>query len=116
MPPKKATLPGGEGKVADVPYARLPRIDRLRASGKYDTTEEPKSESDDDDDGGGVDEASGGGDGGDTEEMKVKRERMKEKVVKKMRGKNKAMKRSVTNTNTPSFSFCLRLRPPKKLT
>ena len=86
-PPKKATLPGGEGKVADMPFARLPRIDRLRVSGKYDATEEPESDEDVD-----LDEV---GEDGETDEMKAKRERMKEKVVKKMRGKNKAMKRCV---------------------
>ena len=71
--------------MADMPYARLPRIDRLRVSGKYDATQEPESdeEVDLDDD----------GEGGETEEMKAKREQMKEKAVKKMRGKNKAMKR-----------------------
>ncbi len=35
-PPPKQTLPGGEGKTPEVPYARMPRIDRLRAAGNYD--------------------------------------------------------------------------------
>ena len=85
VPPKKATLPGGEGKVADMPYARLPRIDRLRVSGTYDATEEPESDEDVN--------LDAEGDENESTEMKAKRERLKEKIVKKMRGKNKAMKR-----------------------
>lgn len=68
-----------------MPYARLPRIDRLRVSNKYDTTDEPQSDEDIDLDEAGADN--------ETDEMKAKREQMKERVVKKMRGRNKAMKR-----------------------
>ncbi len=40
-PPSKMTTTTFDGKPAvEVPYARLPRIERLRVSGKIDETEE----------------------------------------------------------------------------
>ena len=51
IPPPKLTLPGGEGKTPDLPFSRLPRIDRLKVSGKYDTTEDPASDITDNDEG-----------------------------------------------------------------
>ena len=38
-PPPKQTLPGGEGKTAEVPFAKMSRLDKLRASGKYEGAE-----------------------------------------------------------------------------
>ncbi|KAF9446224.1 BING4CT-domain-containing protein [Macrolepiota fuliginosa MF-IS2] len=72
-----------DGKPAtDTPYARLPRFDQLRVSGKVDTTEDP----------GSADEATGGGDGEGIDEEK-KQQLREEKDKKRMRGKNKSMKR-----------------------
>ncbi|KXN92677.1 U3 small nucleolar RNA-associated protein 7 [Leucoagaricus sp. SymC.cos] len=74
-----------DGKPAtETPYARLPRFDRLRLSGKVDTSEDPDSADElagvEDGEGGGIDEE--------------KRQRMREeKDKKRMRGKNKSMKR-----------------------
>ncbi|PPQ72901.1 hypothetical protein CVT25_003889 [Psilocybe cyanescens] len=59
----------------DIPYARLPRIDRLRVSGKLDETEE---------------NGAGEGDGEDAESKKHTKE---EREKRKMRGKGKSMKR-----------------------
>ena len=58
-----------------IPYARLPRLERLRVSGKIDNTEE-KSDEDD-------------GDG----DVEAKSKRREEREKKRMRGKNKSMKR-----------------------
>jgi len=76
-PPSKLTTSTTalDGKPrSDIPYARLPRLERLRVSGKIDNTEE-KSEDDEEGD----------------EEARSKRREEREK--KKMRGKNKSMKR-----------------------
>lgn len=59
----------------DIPYARLPRIDRLRVSGKLDETEENGTGKDD----------------GEDEESKKRTKEEREK--RKMRGKGKSMKR-----------------------
>jgi len=74
-PSKLTTITAPDGKLrSDIPYARLPRLERLRVSGKIDNTEE-KSEDD--------------GDGDEEARSKTREEREK----KKMRGKNKSMKR-----------------------
>ncbi|KAI0759405.1 BING4CT-domain-containing protein [Trametes elegans] len=77
-PPKLSTaVDGGH----DIPYARLPRYERLRVSGKADETEEADADSD--------------GSAGEGEEgEKARRGASKaEKEKKKMRGKNKTLKR-----------------------
>ena len=76
---------GGSGPTLDhsasaVPFARLPRMERLRLQGKVDETEVP-----------GSDEESGGEEG-DEETRKQRRE---EREKKKMRGKGKSLKRCV---------------------
>ncbi|KAI5119540.1 hypothetical protein M0805_008526 [Coniferiporia weirii] len=96
-PPPKATLPGGEGKTADVPFARLPRIERLQIAGKYDATEERDEDgasdaSDDEDADGENGEGGGDAEAGDKKTSKTKKA-LKERVERKMRGKNKSMKR-----------------------
>ncbi|KAF5346513.1 hypothetical protein D9756_010054 [Leucocoprinus leucothites] len=74
-----------DGKPAtDTPFARLPRFDRLRVSGKVDTTEDPHSSDDDNND-------ERIAEGGIDEEKKAKLREEREK--KRMRGKNKSMKR-----------------------
>src|SRR5688572_10136354 len=62
--------------VPEVPYARLPRMERLRVSGKIDTTEDASEG-----------EADDTGDGPTSRITKEEREK------KKMRGKNKSLKR-----------------------
>jgi len=75
-PSKLTTETTFDGKPSvDIPYARLPRIERLKVSGKIDVTEEHNFE----------------GEGELDEEEKVKRTEEKEK--RKMRGKNKSLKR-----------------------
>lgn len=65
-----------DGKPSvDIPYARLPRIDRLKVSGKIDATEQHSYEEDQNLD----------------EEENAKRNQEREK--RKMRGKNKSLKR-----------------------
>ncbi|KAL5521193.1 hypothetical protein ACEPAG_9116 [Sanghuangporus baumii] len=93
VPPPKLTLPGGEGKTPDTPFARLPRIDRLKVSGKYDVTEEDASDVEDkdkheksEDEDENEEKEGSGAEGGTKKELK-------ERTKKKMRGKNKAMKR-----------------------
>lgn len=73
-PPKLSTAVDGQ---ADIPFARLPRLERLRVQGKADETEE-----------GDEQEAEDGEEG-------TKKPTSQEKEKKKMRGKNKSMKRSV---------------------
>lgn len=84
--PSKATLPGGEGAVAEVPFARQSRLDRLKTSGKYDATD------DDDQEWGGIDDR-GEGDEDDIAQDGRQKKFLKAVVEKKMRGKNKSMKR-----------------------
>jgi len=79
-PPPKVTLPGGG--TPDVPFARLPRLERLRVSGKLDEPEEL--------DGDGVDAPLDEEAVASSGDKKLAREK-KEKL--KMRGKNKATKR-----------------------
>ncbi|KAH9914178.1 BING4CT-domain-containing protein [Epithele typhae] len=77
-PPKLSTAVDG---AHDVPFARLPRHERLRVMGKADETEE----------------ADGGADDGDNEdgdgEGKARPLTKAEKEKRKMRGKNKSLKR-----------------------
>ena len=92
VPPPKFTIPGGEGKLLDVPFAHLPRIDRLEVTGKYDVTEEPSDKSDS--------EADSRSDAGDEEDAGKEnagqgKKDLKERAKKKMRGRNKSMKRCV---------------------
>lgn len=78
-PPKLSTAVDG---AHDIPYARLPRHERLRVSGKADETEEG-------------DEAAGGDDEAG-EDGQAKKLTKAEKEKKKMRGKNKSLKRYVS--------------------
>ena len=74
----------------DTPFARLPRLARLEAGGKADTTEvHSDSEADMDDE--GIDGDGGGAGKKLTKEERAKRKEEKEK--KRMRGRNKATKR-----------------------
>lgn len=73
-PPKLTTAVDDK---SDIPFARLPRLERLRVSGKADETEE------------GDEGAAEGHDG----EEPVSRPSKAEKEKKKMRGKNKSLKR-----------------------
>ncbi|KAH9949714.1 BING4CT-domain-containing protein [Amylocystis lapponica] len=73
-PPALATAADGP---ADVPFARLPRLERLRVQGKADETEEGDEQRMDD---------------GDDAEP-AKRPMREEKEKRKMRGKNKSLKR-----------------------
>ncbi|EIN04709.1 BING4CT-domain-containing protein [Punctularia strigosozonata HHB-11173 SS5] len=77
-PPTKLTT-AVNGKV-DTPYARLPRLERLRVSGKADETEAA----------GSSEEEADEGDGNKDEHA---RESKATKEKKKMRGKNKSLKR-----------------------
>jgi hypothetical protein len=72
----------GTDSTGGIPFARLPRSERLKVQGKYDETEVVDSADEDD-----------GGDQEGQEERKAKRKEEKEK--KKMRGKNKSLKRFV---------------------
>lgn len=71
----------------DLAFARLPRLERLRVQGKADETED-------------ADEA--GGEDGDEEGGKKKALTKADKEKKKMRGKNKTLKRYVT----VKLTFC----------
>lgn len=75
-PPTLSTAVNGK---MDIPFARLPRLERLRVQGKADETE-----------GGDELEASGGDD------ALPKKSTREEKEKRKMRGKNKSLKRWVT--------------------
>lgn len=85
-PPSKLTTNVAltvNGKSApDIPFARLPRLERLRVQGKADETEI----------GGDDDDASGDDAGDDTHGKKQSRE---EREKRKMRGKGKSLKRFV---------------------
>ncbi|KAI0767826.1 BING4CT-domain-containing protein [Fomes fomentarius] len=79
-PPKLTTAVDGSH---DIPFARLPRHERLRVSGKADETEDR-------------DEDGAEGEGEDGDGGRVKRTMTKaETEKKKMRGKNKALKRYI---------------------
>lgn len=75
-PSKLTTATASDEKSSSgIPYARLPRLERLRVSGKLDDTEE-KSDEDE-----------------DVERRTERREEREEREKKKMRGKNKSLKR-----------------------
>lgn len=74
-----------EGKILDVVHRKLPRMDRLRQTGKADETEIVDAEAETD-----VEPADGEGDLIDGVTPKHLREKRKKK---KMRGKDKSMKR-----------------------
>lgn len=79
-PSKLTTTTTFDGKPAvDIPFARLPRLDRLRVQGKSDETEV-------------VDENDDGGEDADGAISKPSKE---EREKRKMRGKGKSLKRSV---------------------
>ncbi|TDL19025.1 BING4CT-domain-containing protein [Rickenella mellea] len=82
-PPKLTTT---DGQPADIPFARLPRMERLKVQGKADETEE-----NDDDDHHHYND--GGGDDDGAEAAKGPRKTKEEKEKTKMRGKGKSMKR-----------------------
>ena len=65
----------------DIPYARLPRYERLRVSGKADETEEDRRD------------GAGGSDEEGADELAKGALSKAEKEKKKMRGKNKSLKR-----------------------
>jgi len=73
-PPSKLTTgTTSEGKpVAEIPYARLSRMERLKVSGKADTTEDNS---------------------GDEREVDGKKEFQEEREKRRMRGKGKSLKR-----------------------
>ena len=77
-PPTKLTTAVDDKN--DTPFARLPRIERLRVSGKADETEEAGEQEAGDD---------------EKEEGASKKLTKAEKEKKKMRGKNKSLKRCV---------------------
>lgn len=64
-----------------LPFARMPRLERLRVSGKADETED-----------GDVQGAEGDAEGQDGDDKPVRMSKA-EKEKKKMRGKNKSLKR-----------------------
>lgn len=75
-PPSKLTVTTFDGKPAvEVPYARLPRIERLRASGKIDETEDNS------------------GDEGVVNGEEGKKLSKEEREKRKTRGKGKSLKR-----------------------
>ncbi|KAF8154880.1 WD40-repeat-containing domain protein [Crassisporium funariophilum] len=75
-PPAKLTVTTFDGKPpVEIPYARLPRMERLRVSGKADETEEHSGEEGDGEDGNG------------------KKGSTEEREKRKMRGKGKSLKR-----------------------
>ncbi|KAK7689426.1 hypothetical protein QCA50_007218 [Cerrena zonata] len=74
-PEPKLSTAVNEGAKGEIPFARLPRYERLRVQGKADETEELSAEDD------------GEGEG------EEKSERREEKEKKKMRGRNKTLKR-----------------------
>lgn len=94
-PPSKLTETTFDGKPSvAVPYARLPRIERLRANGKIDVTEEP----------GSADEG---------ERADGAKESREEREKRKMRGKGKSLKRylrkqrkNVIDPAAVSFPLC----------
>jgi U3 small nucleolar RNA-associated protein 7 len=76
-PPPKLTTARNE--TVDIPFARLPRMERLKAQGKADQEEDED-----------MDENSPASDGDNDAE---KSEQRAEREKKKMRGKNKSLKR-----------------------
>lgn len=90
LPPSRVTLPGGEGAIPEIPFAQQSRLDRLKLSGKYDTTDEIDRDEDEDERG---EREIGDNDVQENEQGK----RMESSVKKKMRGKDKSTKRYVTS-------------------
>lgn len=97
-PPTLSTAVGGQ---ADVSFARLPRLERLRVQGKADETEE-----------GDEDEAAGG------DEAPTRKPTREEKEKKKMRGRNKTLKRCVFSSRRSVYQqrslVCRYLRKQRK--
>ena len=81
----------GDGQ-SDIPYARLPRYERLRVSGKADEADEVEGE--------GEGEADGGEEG-----KRGKQASRAEREKRKMRGKGKSMKRSAFTTSLKAEFF-----------
>jgi U3 small nucleolar RNA-associated protein 7 len=79
----------------ELPYARLPRLERLKVSGKADETEDANEDAD----GGSEDDIESG--------QKSNRMSKAEKEKNKMRGKNKSLKRCVLNITAVSSSLNL---------
>jgi U3 small nucleolar RNA-associated protein 7 len=77
-PPSKLTTTVDGKSPADIPFARLPRLERLRVQGKVDETEVA-----DDDDGSGNFDSN------------TKKQSREEREKRKMRGKGKSLKRFV---------------------
>ncbi|KAF7800151.1 hypothetical protein EIP86_011397 [Pleurotus ostreatoroseus] len=74
----------------DTPFARLPRLERLRAAGRADEREEAQADRGGDGDGDG----DAANEDAEDEKRKLNRaEKEKEKEKRKMRGKNKSLKR-----------------------
>lgn len=72
-PPSKLTTGTGDGKpLAAIPYARLSRLERLKVSGKADTTEDNS---------------------GDEREVDGKKQSHEEREKRRMRGKGKSLSR-----------------------
>jgi len=79
----------------DIPFARLPRLDRLRAQGKADETE-VVSDDDDDDDG----------------DKNGKTLSKAEKEKRKMRGKGKSVKRYFHTRDTVDIAYASKTQIP----
>ena len=82
---------------SEMPYARLPRLERLRVSGKADETEE------------GDEQEAGSDAEGDKDDHKPAKMSKAEKEKKKMRGKNKSLKRydTIISSLLSHFIFIL---------
>lgn len=90
-PPTKLTTAVND--THDIPFARLPRLERLRVQGKADETELV----DDDDE----DAAEGDGDKNDKPQSRAEKEK------RKMRGKGKSLKRHVFRIRHCSLSLII---------
>jgi hypothetical protein len=90
-PPTKLTTAVND--THDIPFARLPRLERLRAQGKADETELV----DDDEE----DAAEGDGDKNDKPQSRAEKEK------RKMRGKGKSLKRYVFRIRHCSLSLII---------
>ena len=84
-PPSKLTTAAALAGAPEVPFARLPRLDRLRVLGKADETEVD-----------GAEDGVGGADEGQGEPGSKATPSRAEKEKKKMRGKGKSLKRYAT--------------------
>lgn len=85
-------LTSAVNEIVNIPYARLPRMERLRVSGKADETEADDADQEDDAD-------------GDNSRRLTK----EEKIKKKMRGKNKTLKRCAPHSIRVSISNAERM-------